>query len=187
MATASSGVLAAVVLAATTAATSPAHATVVRALSVPEKARIAQAIVVAKVERAEPRWMVEGGAIKTLVTLSVETAIKGKLAAKQKITVVVPGGKIGELVHEVPGVSRYVAGERAVLFLEPHPDGWVELGIGIGKYDVSKKQIVTHTPLVAQMRAVRGEPSKIEPGTPMPPTTLTKFLAEVRGALEVSR
>lgn len=187
MAPDSSGVLAAVVLATALAATTPAHATVVRALSVPDKARIAQAIVVAKVERTEPRWMVEGGAIKTLVTLTVETSLKGKLNAKQTITVVVPGGKIGEFVHDVPGVSRYAAGERAVLFLEPHPDGWVELGIGVGKYDVSKKQIVTHSPLVAQLRATRGEPSKIEPGAPMPPTTLTKFLAEVRGALEVSR
>ncbi len=169
------------------AAASPASATVVRALDVAQKSRIAQVIVVAKVERQEPRWMTEGGAVKTIVTLAVEQSLKGDLKAGQKIQVAVPGGRIGELVHEVPGVSTYTPGERAVLFLERHPDGWVELGIGIGKYEVKTaggQAMVSHSPLVAQMKqGVGDQPAKLEPAPPMAPVTLAKFLAQIRAAL----
>lgn len=165
----------------------PASATVVRALDVTQKTHIAKAIVVAKVERQEPRWMTENGAVKTIVTLTVEQSLKGDLKAGQKIQVALPGGRIGDFVHEVPGVSTYAQGERAVLFLEPHPDGWVELGIGIGKYDVKTvrgQPMVSHSPLVAQLKAgVGDEPAKIEHLAPMAPVTLPKFLAQIRAAL----
>lgn len=179
----------AVLLAAVVVNTS-AHATVVRALDVAQKARIAQAIVVARVEKQEPRWMTEGGAVKTIVTLTVEQTLKGKPTKGQKIQVVIPGGRIGDLVHEVSGTSSYTAGERAVLFLEPHPDGWVELGIGIGKYDVKDVggvATVTHDPKVALLKSPDAQaphqPSRIEPAKPMAPVALPKFIAEIRAAL----
>jgi len=179
-------IAAAVSLSVSVMATGPADATVVRALDLSQKAHVARAIVLGRVEKQEARWIIENGAIKTIVTMRVEKALKGDVAVGKTIQVVMPGGQIGDFVHKVSGTSTFERGERAVMFLEPHPDGWVEIGIGIGKYgiqSVNGKPVVTHDPLVTVATVSGDEPMKLEPPKAMKPMLLAAFLTEVRTAL----
>lgn len=162
----------------------PATATVVRGLSLAEKADAAQLVVLATAVSTETRWVIEGGSAETRVTVKLDEVLKGKATKGETITLLLQGGTIGEFRHEVPGMSTWVAGEQAVLFLERLPDGlYVELGVGIGKYGVSgagDARVVTHAPRVALAFVDPVKGMRVEPSTPMAPTKLAEFLKQVR-------
>jgi hypothetical protein len=162
----------------------PATATVVRGLSLAEKADVAELVVLATAVSTETRWVIEGGSTETRVTVKLDEVLKGRASKGETITLLLQGGAIGEFRHEVPGMSTWVVGEQAVLFLERLPDGlYVELGVGIGKYGVSgagDARIVTHAPHVALAFVEPAQGMRVEAPTPMAPTKLAEFLKQVR-------
>jgi hypothetical protein len=77
--------------------------------------------VVARVRCAaqEARW--EQGRIWTFTTFAVVETWKGQ--AGDKLTVRLPGGRVGHLISKVDGAPRFVAGEEMILFLQPTASG----------------------------------------------------------------
>lgn len=159
-------------------------ATTVRGLSLYEKAEVAQSVVRAEVLSVTPRWEREGHSVETLITLRVTDRLKGPLEVGAKFELRQSGGRIGEFVHEIPGMSPFKVGEDVILFLEPYERFQVEIGIGIGKYGIEKDPsgalLVTHDPRVALVYTQPDGRMQIEEAQPMTPERLDKFLARVR-------
>jgi hypothetical protein len=113
------------------------HATTMLAVDVPHLARGADAIVIAKVLKLESRWTAGGARIVTDVELSVAESLKGKPGGK--ITVVQPGGVVGETGQRVPGVASFEVGEEVLVFLETKgPDRFLVSGMSQGKFRVTR-------------------------------------------------
>ena len=92
----------------------------------------ADAIALGAVRAVTPRW--EGGRIVTDVTLDVAQTIKGALP--QTISIVAPGGKIGDIVMRVIGGASFRVGDRSIVFLTRRSGVHRLLGLGAGKLDV---------------------------------------------------
>lgn len=166
------------------AAPTRSEATVVRGLSLYEKTKVAPLVIRAEVLSVESSWYRgEGVSIKTLITLKVLETLKGDVPAGSRVVLRQAGGKIGDFIHQIPGTNPYKVGEQAILFLEPYKEFYVEIGIGIGKYDIEgagATAMVTHDPKVALAYSLPGQPMQIKPATPMIPEPLPKFLTRVR-------
>lgn len=95
-----------------------AHASLVLALELPAMTAAADAIVVAKVA-ATRSWKAQNEkTIFTEIKLEVAETWKGiSLAGTRTITIVQPGGTVGDLEMHVHGLPRFSQGEDAVLFL----------------------------------------------------------------------
>lgn len=161
----------------------PAHATVVKAMSLEEKCQASPVIVHALVERSEVDWEVIGASVMTLVTVKVVEGLRGDVAPGQTLVLQLGGGQIGDLHVEVPGTNHYEPGEEVVLFLEPLGARYVEIGVGIGKYDVEtagREKWVSFAPKVAAVRLGQGSHAVPEPIPPMEPERLSSFLKRVR-------
>lgn len=171
------------VAASTLHASTPAEATVVKALTLAEKTEASHLVVHALVERTECEWEVPGAAIRTLITVRVLEVLKGDAKADDRLIIRQSGGQVGEMRQVAAGMNAYEPGEEAILFLEPLGPFLVEIGVGIGKYAIEPKndgKWVTHAPSVAAVRFARGEPPRIEPIWPMTPEPLHQFLKRVR-------
>jgi hypothetical protein len=164
------------------------EATVVKAHSLFEKTDIAKLIVKGRVESVRSEWFVENASAHTLVTLRVSETIKGQVPKSKRIIVRQAGGKIGDFEHRVDGISRWESNEEVILFLEPlktvkNRSFFVELGIGIGKYEILKRgktAWVHHNPRVALAHVSDDNKMTIEPAAPEKPIELKAFLTKVR-------
>lgn len=156
-----------------------ADATVVRALTLEEKCRVAPLIVYGAVERIESEWEVPEASARTLITVRVIQTLKGDAKAETRLIVYQGGGQIGGFKQVAPGMSKYEPGEEVVLFLEPTGPYLVEIGIGIGKYAIENNW-VTHAPNVAGARIEKGKRMEIQPIEPMKPMQLDLFLKRIR-------
>lgn len=182
---AAAGLLAALALHA-----SPADATVVRALTLLEKTRVSALVVRGTAEQITPAWDRDGAAVQTLIRFRVDEVLKGDARPGQRIVLRQAGGKIGDFDHRVPGVSQWTPGERAILFLEPLGAQHVEIGIGIGKYEIvgdGKNDWVHHDPDVSVAWIEPGQPMRIEEAPRMEPVRLEQFTKRVRSyAIEIT-
>lgn len=101
----------------------PAAATTYVMVSDADLARQAAVIVVARVLGAEPARS-GGGLPATAYRVEVEAALQGDVAAREVLTVEVPGGMGGDgLGYRVWGAPRFAPDDRAILFLGAGPDG----------------------------------------------------------------
>ncbi len=78
------------------------------------------------------------GIIVTRYTLDVRETLKGAKATRLEIEL--PGGRVGDRVLSVPGLSRYSVGDELVLFLEPKRmgDRTVPVGFDQGVWRVRR-------------------------------------------------
>jgi hypothetical protein len=160
-------------------------ATVVNALTLAEKTRVAPVIVHARVERVESRWEIPNERIETLVSLRVIEDIKGDTENGTLVTLRQSGGEIDGVRAAPIGMSTYTVGEEVIVFLEPLGPHLIEIGIGIAKYSIEHsrgERIVSHAPNVAGVRRPeRGEgPTRIEALSPMEPERLSTFLLRLK-------
>ncbi len=121
------------------------------------------------------------GEISTYVTIAVEEQIKG--AFEPTLTVVVPGGTVGNVSRVVGGAPAFHAGERVLVFLRHRvADGaLVPNGLALGKYailrsptgDIAQREFgraaaADVRPLGAFMESIRGisagAPARRDPG-----------------------
>ncbi len=80
----------------------------------------ADAIVVGNVLGSLGSWNAYGTRIYSEVTVSVEESLKG-LPCGTTITVIVPGGTVGEIAQRLSDTPRFTEGERAMLVLKQLP------------------------------------------------------------------
>ena len=113
-----------------------ARASLLRAMSLGELTHSADRIVVGTVLSVDASWDVQHRRILSTIEVNVEENWKGLTAASQRITIVQPGGSVGELEMTVHGMPAFSAGERAVLFLQGQRRFQV-VGMGQGKRTLS--------------------------------------------------
>jgi hypothetical protein len=122
-----------------------ARATTLARMSLDQLAAAADAVARVRCTDAKSRW--ENGEIWTVTTFGVVETMKGVLPAR--ITVRLPGGRVGHLTAAVDGTPRFNAAEEAVVFLERSPAGgfsvaaWVEGTFRIGRDPHTSLETVT--------------------------------------------
>ncbi len=92
------------------------------------------------------------GRITTSSTMYVVDNFKGKMAPGKKMTMTYLGGRVGNMVMEVPGIPRLKEGEEAVLFLA-RPLNQMPKAL--------KDNYNTESPLVGGLQVVGGFQGKI--------------------------
>jgi len=113
-----------------------ASATTVRLYSEKEMVQHAAAIVRGHVVSVTPRWY-DQNTIVTDITIKVDRVLKGNKLRKL-LSLVQYGGIIGDKAQAIAGNSEYTPGEEIIVFLETGGGGWVELGVGAGKFSISR-------------------------------------------------
>ncbi|MGE3509209.1 MAG: hypothetical protein AB7N65_10035 [Vicinamibacterales bacterium] len=108
------GVGAAIAVALTFAATGAA-ATVLIPVELRELTREAGAIVRGRVVAVDARWTDDRRGIETLVTLAVESYLKGSFG--ETLTFRVPGGRLGRLRSVMVGAPQFAPEQRVIVFL----------------------------------------------------------------------
>ena len=100
------------------AMTSSARATVIIPADLGELSRDALAIVRGRVAAIDARWTEDRGTIETIVTLEVESYLKGALG--QVVRFRVPGGELGRFRSIVVGAPEFAVDQHVVVFLGAH-------------------------------------------------------------------
>lgn len=90
------------------------RATTLARLSLDQLTAAADAVARVRCAGAESRW--ENGAIWTVTTFDVVETMKGNLPSR--VTVHLPGGRVGHLTAAVDGTPKFNPGDEAVVFLE---------------------------------------------------------------------
>ena len=92
-----------------------ASATVLVPADLGELSRDARAIARGRVAAVEGRWTDDRRAIETIVTLEVESYLKGSLGASLQFRV--PGGELGRYRNIVVGAPEFAVDQHVIVFL----------------------------------------------------------------------
>lgn len=96
-----------------------------------------EAVVLARTMSTESFWNEDRTAILTRVILEVEDQLTG--LAPGRTEVIVPGGRIGNIIQEVSDMPTFTADEESVVFLERHRTGVLIVSGGLhGKLPVER-------------------------------------------------
>jgi hypothetical protein len=114
----------------------PAGATLMRAASFDEKVDKAQSIVLGECIKSESRLDPTGRWILTYSTFRVEKSLKG--APATEVTVVTPGGQVGDRYQDTIGVPDFKKGDQRLLFVRNSQAGPTVLYFDQGTYEVTK-------------------------------------------------
>jgi hypothetical protein len=146
----------------------PARASLVLALDLPTMVNRADHVAVVDVVSVKADWDANHEQILTTIDLLVVESWKGGAASGSHLTVVQPGGTVGDLTQTIHGMTRFVAGERAVVFLTGRPDRASVVGMAQGKRlvlrDNATGRLVVHAPDKAGATFIRTTPA----GRPSP-------------------
>lgn len=115
---------------------STAAATTVLYRDVPALARDSDAVVRGKVSQVHSRWSGDHRRIVTVVQVDVEETLKG--APGHQVTILQPGGVVGDIGQRVEGLASFGVGEEVVVFLEQRGPGYIVSGLAQGKYRVER-------------------------------------------------
>ncbi|HEU4522093.1 MAG TPA: hypothetical protein VFT12_08825 [Thermoanaerobaculia bacterium] len=156
-----------------------AQATMSLAATFDEKVDDANAIVLGRVVRQESRYDEEKRFILTYTTFEVEKSIKG--STPPQVTLVTPGGRVGDVQQTTIGVPVFREGQENIVFLKNTRRGPTVLYFDQGAYDVvaEKGQRL--------VRPVASEAVHIDPqrGIAVAPEQ-TKSLRDFEGAVRSS-
>jgi hypothetical protein len=119
------------------ALTPRAEATLMKAATFDEKVSKAAAIVLGHVVKKETKWGSDHRWILTYTTFRIDKAIKG-VPGQQEITVVTPGGQVGDVLQDTVGVPDFKQGSDNILFIRNTDAGPTVLFFDQGAYDVAK-------------------------------------------------
>ncbi len=165
------------------AASTPARAASVVPLTLEEMGRAASDVFVATVESSEAGWDEAHRLIETKVRLRVERAVKGR--AGRRVTLVVPGGVVGNVGMRAPGAPAYRTGERVLVLAEPGRPGELRtVGFYQGKLPIRRDPVrgIDVVEPTAFAWGAHGEP--IPPGTVPerrpPPLPLDEVIGRLR-------
>jgi hypothetical protein len=116
-----------------------ARASLILALDMPTLVSRADNIAVVDVVSVKADWNPSHQRILTTVDLLVVDSWKGAAAPTTHLQVVQPGGTVGDLTMTVDGMTPFVAGERALVFLRGRPDRASVVGMAQGKRVVRRE------------------------------------------------
>jgi hypothetical protein len=142
---------------------SPVRASLVLALDLPTLVTRADHVAVVEVASVKANWDANHEQILSTIDLVVVESWKGDDAPASHITVVQPGGTVGDLTQTVHGMTRFVVGERAVVFLAGRPERANVVGMAQGKRlvrrDAGTGRMVVHAPDRAGATFLRTTPA----------------------------
>jgi len=165
----------------------PARAPVIVAADLGELAQDARAIARGRVASVEARWAEDHRSIDTIVTLEVDTYLKGSLGATVMFRV--PGGELGRFRSITVGAPEYAVDDRIIVFLGARgPSVPYVLGLNQGLFRIVRAAdnagwMVTPPaalPSATTARIVRGDAAR----RPMP---LADFESRVRALAGASK
>lgn len=146
----------------------PAQATVLIPADLSELSRDAVAIARGRVAALDAQWTEDRGTIETIVTLDVESYLKGGLGSTLRFRV--PGGELGRFRSVVVGAPAFAVDQRVVVFLGARgPSVPHLLGMSQGVFRMSRAPdnsgwLITSPVLQSAagvtMRVVRGDPAR---------------------------
>jgi len=113
-----------------------ASATIQRSVSFDEKVDNAAAIVMGRCVSQESHWDPAHKWILTYSTFRVEKTLKGQEA--QEVTIVTPGGVVGNIAQEVIGAPKFQPGDDHMVFVRNSKAGPTVLYLEQGAYRVEK-------------------------------------------------
>ncbi len=105
--------------------------------SIESLSNTSEAVVVAQAVETESFWNEDRTAILTRVVLRVDDQLQGQAAATTEI--IIPGGRVGDTIHEVSDMPHFEVNEEAVVFVERHRSGILVVSGGLhGKLPVTR-------------------------------------------------
>jgi hypothetical protein len=137
----------------------PVRATTIVPADLGELSHDAIAIARGRIADVRSQWTEDRGTVETIVTLEVESYLKGSLGTTIRFKV--PGGELGRFRTVVVGAPDFVVDQRVVVFLGAHgPTVPYIVGFNQGVYRVVRAPdgsgwLVTPPPNVAGPTAVR--------------------------------
>jgi hypothetical protein len=117
----------------------PVRASLVLALDLPAMVTRADHVAVVDVASVKADWDANHEQILSTIDLVVVESWKGGDTPASHFTIVQPGGTVGDLTQTVHGMTRFVPGERAVVFLAGRPDRATVVGMAQGKRIVRRE------------------------------------------------
>ena len=150
-----------VVSALTVGIAASARASLVLALDLPGMVSRADHVAVVDVASVKADWDASHEQILTTIDLVVVESWKGGDAPASHMTIVQPGGTVGDLTQTIHGMTRFVPGERAVVFLSGRPDRATVVGMAQGKRlvrrDSATGRFLVHAPDKAGATFIRSK------------------------------
>ena len=172
-------------LLATTLLGSRAWSSIVMALDLSELVTQADHIAIVDVTSKHADWDAKHERILSTIELQVVERWKGQPAAGasgDRITVIQPGGTVGDLTMTVTGLSTFVPGERALVFLRGDATAANVLGMSQGKrtlrFEKASKTWMVHAPDLRQATLVK--PRVMTPQSGAPAGSLVPAAPSVR-------
>ena len=156
----------------------PAHGTIARAIEFDQKVADAGAIIVGECVAQQSRWDPSRNWILTYSTFRVEKTLKG--APAQQITIVTPGGTVGDVVQEIIGVPRFREGEQNVVFVRQSQAGPTVAFLEQGNYKIQTNDRGERMTVPAVTSSVLVDTGRGTAVSPESPRTLREFEGAVR-------
>jgi hypothetical protein len=122
--------------------TASALAAVAIPATVEDLARSSDAVVRGHIVKVSAQWSGDGRRIST--SAEVETTSIWRGNTPRRLTVVVPGGVVGNIGQRVDGSPRFSEREDVVLFLAKSGDAFLVRGLGQGKFSIVNGQAEPH-------------------------------------------
>jgi len=110
-----------------------ARASLILALDLPAMVGRADRIAVVDVAAVHADWNARHDRIVTTVDLTVVDGWKGGLEKGAHLTVLQPGGTVGDVTTTVDGMPQFAPGERVLVFLHGPPARATVVGLTQGK------------------------------------------------------
>jgi hypothetical protein len=163
------------------------HASIMLALDLPELVRQAEQIAVVEVGQVQAAWDERHERIYSTIDLKIVESWKSAngtpLPPATHVTVVQPGGTVGDITMTVTGLGTFVPGERSLVFLRGPSAHAQVVGMTQGKrpirYEPTSRRWLVAPPDLHQAKLVRppassqssqsnqSNQSKSGPGTPV--------------------
>ena len=174
-----------VVLAALLGVVTSAHASLLRAMSLVQLVSGSDRIVVGKVVAVTAAWDARHLKIISTIELEIAEDWKGPDTGSRRVTIVQPGGSVGEIEMTVHGMPSFALGETSLLFLRGQRFFQV-VGMGQGKrvvtWDDAGKRWLAHGPDADGVVDIEPD-AKLSPVKPSKPIPLTDLRAQVMRAI----
>jgi len=161
------------------------HASLVLALDTNELTKRADHIAVADVLSVQSAWDQSHKKIFTTIELSVVESWKGGTQPASHITVVQPGGTVGDIAMTVFGMSHFTPGERTLVFLRGTTGAAGVVGMAQGKRPMTRDAASGKWTVGLSNSAglERVSPTGNKPST-SPATEVPRSLDDMRGQVQ---
>jgi hypothetical protein len=162
-----------------------ADASLVLALDLPTMVTRADRVAVVDVVSVKSDWDARHEQILSTIDLMVVESWKGGDAPASHLTIVQPGGTVGDMTQTVHGITHFVPGERAVVFLAGRAERASVVGMAQGKRlvrrDAASGKLFVNAPDKAGATFIRTTPaSAAAPVFEMRARPLDDLRADVR-------